>query len=175
MLRCRRSTGRRPTNLSARNSWHSPWCQSGRGTVVHRRQTPGSRQRRVRPALTPAPTTRGTETGAPQGSSGRAVAAEGESQRRAHFPHPARAELREPAAQNLLADGDDVVEIGGTGLTHSVFHAEGDFGGNPPDCRADGRDGDAGEIGDRARARQDEHGPPLVRRRKAAEADLPSL
>ena len=109
------------------------------------------------------------------GGEGSAVAAEGEGHGGAHFTQTLRRQLAQAAAEGLLVDGHDVVEVGRAGLTEAVLRAESHFGWDTPDRRRDGSHRHAGKIRNRASTGQDEDRALLIRRRKTVKPDLASL
>jgi hypothetical protein len=102
-------------------------------------------------------------------------AAEGESERATHIPHPIIVQPRHPSAEAALLDSDDVVQIDGAGLLQTIVWTDNNFGGHAAHGGADGCDGNAGEIADGGIARENQHGAGLVWGRKTDEPYLAAL
>jgi len=104
-----------------------------------------------------------------------AIAAEGESQGSAHFEQALRRQSAQAAAETVLVDRHDVVEVGYARLAEAVLRAESHFGGNSSDPRRDGGHRHARKIRNRASTSQDEDRALFIRWRKTVKPALASL
>src|ERR1019366_6843257 len=71
-----------------------------------------------------------------------------------------------------LGDRDDVVEIDGARIFHSVLLSQEDFGWHAADCGSDGRHSDGGQVADGAVPREQDARPLLVGATKPFQADF---
>lgn len=93
----------------------------------------------------------------------------------AHLAHSLVAELRGAAADPVFRHGDDIVQVHGAGLLHTVLLADRDFGRHTTNGRRDWSNRDAREVPDRGTASQDQDGPSFVKRWEATEPDFTAL